>query len=205
MSADSLTPNTRYKVGRVLSEYELDSLHEELADRWRGDGHEAQSLRELAEDINVALLRHAMTAAGLDPLDGEVENAYRLLRDDDVSAGERTQQRNRLEREGVHVEALEGDFVTHQAVHTYLTEALDVTKQVDGSDDPVETHDQRINRLRSRTAAVTRNSIETLSNQGELTVGDHDVMVDVRVYCHDCGSQYSIAELLDNGGCACPR
>jgi hypothetical protein len=196
-------PNRRYKVGRVLAEYGLADLHESLPGLWLGDGGGEMSLRELADHINVALLRRAMEEAGVDPLEGEAENAYRLLTDDDVSVGVSTQQRNRLERQGVDVRPLEDDFVTHQAVHTYLTGVLDVSKDRDDGTDPVEKHEQRIQRLRSRTEAVAENSLSELDRAGNLALGEHNVVVDLQVYCRDCGSQYDISTLFRQGGCDC--
>jgi len=203
MSANVSGPNRRYKVGRVLAEYDLLDLHAELPDQWLGEEREAVSLRELADHINVAILERAMEEAGADPLEGEAENAYRLLTDDEVSVGVSTQQRNRLEREGVDVEALEDDFVTHQAVHTYLTEVLDVSKGRGDDTDPVEKHEQRVQRLRARTEAVTENSLSELTNAGDLTLGEHNVVVDLQVYCRDCGSQFDVATLFRQGGCDC--
>jgi hypothetical protein len=203
MSENVSGPNRRYKVGRVLSEYDLLDLHEELPDRWLGEREEAMSLRELADHLNVAILERAMEEAGTDPLEGEAENAYRLLTDDEVSVGVSTQQRNRLEREGVDVGALEDDFVTHQAVHTYLTEALDVSKGRGDDTDPVEKHEQRVQRLQARTEAVTENSLSELTNAGDLTLGEHNVVVDLQVYCRDCGSQFDVATLFRQGGCDC--
>ncbi|MFB6297730.1 MAG: rod-determining factor RdfA [Salinirussus sp.] len=198
-------PNTRYKVGRVVSEYDLERFHDELPERWLGEAESGEpvSLRTLADHLNTAILRRAMERAGANPLEGEAENAYRLLTDDDVSAGVRTQQRNRLEREGVDVDRLESDFVTHQAVHTYLTEALGVSKDRNDGSDPAEKHEQRIQRLRSRTEAVTDNSLGELREAGTLELGSYNVVVDIQVYCQDCGTQYEVSQLFRDGGCDC--
>ncbi len=196
-------PDTHYKVGKILSEYDLLELHDQLPDLWLGESTESTSLRDLADRINVAVLRQAMEAAGADPLEGEAENAYRLLTGDDVSAGVRTQQRNRLQRTGVDVDQLESDFVTHQAVYTYLTTALDISKEQADDTDPLEKHEQRIQRLRSRTVAVTENSLDDLSAAGDLTLGSFDTIVDIRVYCQDCQTQFDLTDLLEAGGCNC--
>jgi len=196
-------PNKRYKVGRVLSEYDLLDLHTELPDMWLGESGEARSLRDLAETLNVALTRRAMERAGDDPLEGEAETAHRLLTDDSVSAGVRTQQRNRLERLGVDVDRLEKDFVTHQAVYTYLTEELDVSKDRSTDTDPVGKHEERIQRLRSRTAAVAEHSLTELTEREELSLGQFDIVIDLSVYCRDCGTQAELSELLQRGGCDC--
>ncbi len=203
MAENERAPNRRYKIGRVLAEYDLLDLHASLPERWLGENGEAMSLRGLADHINVAVLQQAMEGAGVDPLEGEAENAYRLLTDDEVSVGVRTQQRNRLEREGVDVDALEDDFVTHQAVHTYLREVLDVSKERGDDADPVEKHEQRVQRLRSRTEAVTENSLSELRSAGDLTLGEHNVVVDLQVFCRDCGSQFDVADLFRRGGCDC--
>lgn len=203
MSEQDDEVETTYKVGRVLSDYGLLGLHSELPALWLGESGDATSLRALAERINIALLEQAMEEAGMDPLEGEAENAYRLLTSDDVSVGVQTQQRNRLEREGIDVEQLESDFVTHQAVYTYLTKGLGVSKEESDDTDPVEKHEERIQRLRSRTAAVMENSLEELQNGGDLSLGSFDTTVDLRVYCQDCETQYELSTLLEAGSCNC--
>lgn len=202
MAESAPDPDTRYKVGRVLSEYDLLDLHEELPRRWLGESGEATSLRDLADLINVALLTRAMEEAGEEPLDGEAENAYRLLTGDDVSAGVRTQQRNRLTRAGIDIDALEDDFVTHQAVYTYFTKGLGLSKETEKRD-PLEKHEERIQRLRSRTTAVVENSLSELGENDHIDGGPFDVIVDVRVYCEECNTQVELSELLASGGCEC--
>lgn len=203
MASGFQTPNRRYKVGRVLDEYGLLELHEELGELWCGTAEESLSLRDLAEKINVALVRRTLEEAGDEPLDGEAENVYRLLTDDEVSAGVRTQQRNQLERDGVDVEQLERDFVTHQSVYTYLTEALGISKPDESDQVAVEKYEQRIQRLRSRTEAVTESSLTALEKSDQLSLGSFDVTVDLRVFCEDCGTQYKLSELLREGACDC--
>jgi hypothetical protein len=196
--------NKQYKTGRVLDEYDLEEFHSRLPDLWLGTDGEAHSLRELADKINIAILRRAKERVGAQPLDGEVENVYRLLTEDDVSAGVRSQQRNRLKREGINVDRLEQNFVTHQAVHTYLTQVLEVSKDQREETNPLEKHTQRIQRLQSRTEAVTDNSIEELKDKDILSLGDYNTTLQIQVFCRECGSQYDIASLFDNGGCECP-
>jgi hypothetical protein len=194
--------NTRYKVGRVLSEYDLPGLHNSLPDLWRGDSADSMSLRELADHINVAILKRSLEQNGETPLEGEPENAYRLLTDPEVSAGMRAQQRNRLARVGIDVDRIEQNFVTHQAVHTYLTEALNVSKETEPSD-PVEKNRNRIARLRGRTGAVVENALSELQNTGDIEIGAPDVFVDIKVYCSECETQVQLSKLLAAGGCEC--
>lgn len=191
------------KVRRLIGEYGLDGEGERLESYWTTDGEDRRSLRELADYFNRRLLRATMESAGMNPLDGEVENTYRLLTDDDVSRGMQTQARQTLEREGVDVEALRSDFVSHQAIHTYLTKYRDASRQEQTDVDRVEKGLETIQRLRSRTSAVSENIVENLSGTDRIDLGDFEVLVDVRVFCRDCGTQYDVQELLDRGGCDC--
>jgi hypothetical protein len=120
-----------------------------------------------------------------------------------VSAGVRTQQRRRLERLGIDVDTLESEFVSHQAVHTYLTEGLGLSTSSPDEGDRVERTERRLNKLRGRTAAVAESSLADLAAADALTVGDLECSVDLRVFCTDCNRGYELTALLDRGGCAC--
>lgn len=196
---DGSTP--RYKIIRVSEKYDLDALGDDLAQRWTGEGVERASLRTLADETNKRLLRAAMSDAGLDPLPGEVANAYRLLTADDVSQGVRTDTRRRLKRGGVDVDTLEQDFVTYQAVRTYLVEGRGITH--DGDTAPVESARTAITRLQNRTTAVTEQKIEQLQSTKAIHPGETRVLLDLRVFCEDCGTQYDVATFLEQGGCDC--
>lgn len=198
----------RYKVGRVLDRYGIPDVGDELVRRWRGDGVDRQSLRDLAAYTNERLVAAAMAEAGGDPLDGEAANVHRLLVDDDVSEGVRTQARRRLERRGVDVDRLESDFVSYQAVRTYLKEGRDVEAPGAGGDpdpapDPVDSAADQLTRLMDRTTAVARERIDRLLAAGEVEAGDPQVLLDLRVFCEECGRQYDVVEFLDAGGCDC--
>lgn len=209
MSEDSegaATPQvTNSKVGRLIDEYDLASLEGELIERWTAPKSERSSLRELADVFNQRLLVAVLEEASVETIEGEVENTYRLLTDDDVTTGVRTEVRNRLEREGVDVDRLEREFVSHQAVHTYLTKFRDVSHEREelSPDERREKELETIRRLQSRTVAVTENSVERLQEAEQLAVGEADVFVDIRVFCRECGTDYSIDELLREGSCEC--
>ena len=126
--ADEPDP-TRSKVGRLIDRYGTAGLGQELEDRWLGRGYEEQSLRSLAEWFNQRLLGRRLAEAGHDPLDGEVANLYRLLSGEDVTAGSRVDAEATLEEYGVDTGTLRREFVSHQAIHTYLTEFRDASKE----------------------------------------------------------------------------
>lgn len=193
------------KVGRVRDVYGLEGLDEALVAHWRGDGREELSLRDLESYANRRMMRAAMTGAGMDPIDGEVENVYELLVGDRATEGTRTEVRNRLERHGVDVASLREDFVSHQTIHTHLRECLDVSK-TPTDPDPAERRQRvadTVFALQNRTEAVTRGSLESLQNTDAVALEGFDVLVDVSVTCDSCGRVYDIGKLLDGGGCVC--
>jgi hypothetical protein len=202
MSNPESTPGPRGKVERVIDTYDLKGLGDELERRWTGVGGERESLRQLADRFNRAVLRAALDRAGSSPLDGEVENTYRLLRDDDVSPGMRTEVRRQLERDGVDLDQVESDFVSHQAVHTYLREHRGAELESE-EHSRVEKEARTIRRLQGRISVVTESGLDRLVKAEDITLGDFEVLVDVQVYCADCGAQYEAVELIERGGCDC--
>lgn len=192
------------KVERLIATYDLDDVADKLERYWTGDGVERRSLRDLAELFNRRVLRSAMVAAGLDPFDGEAANTYRLLTADDVSRGERTDVKRRLEREGIDVDQLRADFVSHQAIHTYLRRVRGAALDED-DDEPVETAIGVIQRLTARSQAVSASTVEGLVDKGEVTLGDHTITAQVQVTCQDCNAQYDLVQFLRRGRCECPQ
>jgi len=200
MSPGSSGP--RSKVARLIESYELAPLGAELETAWLGEAGERESLRDLADRFNRALLLAAIRDAGMDVVDGETENYYRLLTDEDVSAGRRVEARNRLEGAGIDVDDLQASFVTYQAIRHYLTEVRGASYEAEQSEG-VERERSVIDRLQSRVERVVRDTVYRLSNAGRPAVGDYRVFVSVDVLCQDCGGQYTVGTLLDRGHCDC--
>ena len=199
MSSES-TSNS--KLRRVLKEYDLEELGEEIEAYWLDDTDSRYSLRELATYVNQQVLRTAMDEAGMNSLEGEVENTYRLLSDDDVSTGTQTQAQRRLSREGVDVDQLKSDFVSRQAVHTYLTKDRGVSYSP-SEGDPLEREAENIQRLKRRMTTITESKIAQLRNSDRLAIGEFETFIDVRVLCEECGTQYQVSDLLTQGKCEC--
>lgn len=191
------------KIERVVERYDLTGLETELAVRWTAPPAERESLRDLAAYVNERILAAALAEAGVDVLPGEVENYLRLLRDDDVSAGRRTEARSSLEQAGVYVERVETDFVSHQAVHTYLTERAGVEFEGATTAERLERTRDAIARLEGRVQTVAERNIEQLAAADHLAVGDVSVLSSLDVVCGDCGERYDFDALLERGGCAC--
>jgi hypothetical protein len=190
------------KIDRAAANYDLSDEAERLGEYWTRDD-ERYSLRELAVYFNQQLLRAAMKRAGLNPLDGEVDNTYRLLTDEDVSPGMRTQARNRLQKQNIDVDQLQSDFVSYGTVRRHLKGCLGVERESPEVDDPAETGAQRIAALQNRTVAVTENTLSQLASVGELAAGDIDVFVDITVSCSECGVHASVREYIEGNGCDC--
>lgn len=186
------------KVDRVAEKRGLSDLDERLRERW-ADG---DSLRDLERVCNEAILRSAMRAAGMDTLDGEAANLYRLLTDDDVGPGKRIDAKSRLQRNGLDPETLTGDFVSYQTVRTHLNDCLGVATNRDRSLS-VDGARNTVLKLVSRTESVATQTIERLTRQGTVTVGKPSVTVSLRVACSACGEEYTFGSLLERGGCAC--
>jgi hypothetical protein len=190
------------KVGRVIEEYELDGLGGELEQRWTAEGEERTSLRDLATDFNERVLEAAMTRHGRQPAPEAVETTYRLLTDDDANPSSRTRTERDLERDGIDVESIKRDFVSHQAIHTYLTEHREATAP-ESDTDAIASAESAIDRLQSRTAAVTRTTVDRLMGTDDFAESDVEVLVSVEVFCNDCGRSHTVGEYIDAGGCDC--
>jgi hypothetical protein len=202
--APSVDDGQMTKVERLIEQYDLgEAFGGRLEAAWLGEGVERQSLRDLANMVNCELLTATMEEAGMPVLDGEVQNIYRLLTDNEVSSGMRTDARRRLDRNGVDVESLEQDFVSYQAVRTYLKDVRGAQYDDSSDGDRAKTVAESVRRLRSRTVSVAEKNLKQLRNTDHITLGDSHVFVDITVLCQDCSSQYSYDELLERNGCDC--
>jgi len=190
------------KVIRLLEEYELDGFGDELERRWTAT-EDRYSLRQLARLFNEQLLEAALRQEDSQPLDGEAENLYRLLTADEVSSADRTRARRQLERAGVDSEQLEQDFVTYQAIRTYLKSHRNAEYTPDETD-PLERETTNLQQLRGRTVSVTEGKLRQLADSDALKLGEFRTIVDIQVVCEDCNTQYDAVELLERGGCDCP-
>jgi hypothetical protein len=194
----------RSKVARLIDKYSLVGTGDELERKWTR-GHDRMSLRELADEFNKQLLQSAVEGDEMEPLDGEIDNFYRLLTDDDVTSGVRQQARSQLERRGVDIDQLEQDFVSYQSIRTYLKKYRDASAPKPDKSPEEQRQKKRdtIQRLVSRVKNVTEQSLTELANAGHLTIGEFNVVVTVRVHCTDCSSQRSVSDLIRDGHCDC--
>lgn len=200
---DSSDDRPSSKVARLLADHDLEGFGDELEARWTGEGAERMSLRDLADLFNRRLVESVLREAELSTLERDVEETYEALVGDDVSPGVQTDTRTRLRRNGVDVEELESEFVTYQAIRSYLQSWRDVEYQEQSDAEKLKKDRETIERLSNRTLSVTEDRLEKLRETERLDLAEFSVFLDLRVLCQGCGTQYDVSELLDRGGCGC--
>lgn len=192
------------KVARLIDKYELDGVGDELEHRWTR-AENRSSLRDLATYFNQQLLRTALEDEDEDPIKGEVQNLYDLLTGDETTSGVREEARQRLKDRGVEVANLESDFVSYQSIRTYLKKyrGAELSNDRPSLQTKIEQDRKTIQRVISRLASVTEQTLWGLENKEGFTLGDFDILVTVRVHCSNCNTQKPIIEILDDRGCEC--
>lgn len=190
------------KIDRIIDKYDLDGIRDELRVRWTSEENR-DSLRDLEAYFNQRVLSAAVETVGTIPLDGEIENLYRLLTEDDVQESNKTHARRRLEREGVDVDGVCSDFVSHQTVYRYLTNHLEVeSPEEEGAAD--ENYVERVRALQNRTKVVTKDVVKRLQDDSDVDESDLDVLVDVKIRCPECGQYHRIEHFTEETECNTP-
>lgn len=189
------------KVARAIDRYGLDGLGAELEAAWTAPEPDRSSLRDLADLVNRRIVESALARAGDRPLQGEVETVTRALAGEAAGATERDVS-TRLESLDIDASDLAGDLVSYQAVRTYLTGVRGAEYEAPERVPTAASRD-RIRGLQGRLRAVAAGELAALADRGEIALGDSRVLVQVQVYCEDCGRQFDVDELLERGGCDC--
>lgn len=192
------------KVGTVADRYGLDDISTRLGVLWTTDGDERYSLRELADHFNQRVVESAMSDADMNPLEGEVENVYRLLTDEESSPGHRVQAEHRLKFEGVSVADVRDDFVAHQTVYRHLKNCLEAEYERETGAARVERDVERIEAFRNRVRLVVDETVQRLCAAGLFSMTAPSAYVEIRILCEKCGARYSPRELLERDHCDCP-
>jgi hypothetical protein len=194
------------KIEQLLDEWDMEGVGDQMEAYWLGTGEKQYSLRKLADWFNERLLEQALEDNDESYVEGEVENMYRLLTSDDVSRGVQAEVETRLEQAGIDIDHLEKSFVSHQSVYTYLTKVRGVSSSDETTDESqIEKTNTAIQRLVNRTNAVVEKNLNSLRNTDRISLGEFSILVDINVFCHECGTQYGVQELLSQRGCDCNR
>lgn len=207
---DAMTDTSQYscdcKIGQTMEKYGLDGLSNELVYKRNEKG---ASLRDLAEFINKRVLRTRLQQdvqlsddlLSVLPGDDFVDTVYTTLTGDDVPSDKRARLRTRLSQQGLDLEELQDDWVTHPTVNKHLNECLNIETSKTATislKDGIST----IEWARTRAVGVTEQTINRLQSANRLS-HDYEVSVQIRVSCSDCGQTYRHDELIQQGGCNC--
>jgi len=187
------------KVERVTERYDLHEADERLLRRRE---NEDASLRELETHLNRRLLKREMFEQGMSPLDGEVENYYRLLTDDTVMTTARREARRKLEEAGIDVDGVKADFVSYQTVRKHLNECLDTDTSEEYTPQP-DNDLRNIEKIQQRLQNVVEKSVRRLTEHDVIQIGSPEANVSVKVTCGDCGRTYAIGTLFQRRKCRC--
>jgi rubrerythrin len=172
-------------------------------------GHQYQnndlSLRQVAKWFNIEVLKTRLESSGMNLLDGEADNFYRLLTDEEVSQGNNIQMRNKLEKHGINPDELVSQFVSYQTINRHLKNCLNLStkKENKSNKNRVETARHRLQALENRNEQVVKKTLEELDNTEKFTLTQPEVIINISVVCSKCGTHSQLDELLNNEGCNC--
>ena len=201
MTASENDGGHRTKVAKLIEKYDLEGDGDELERLWTASGDERRSLRELATMFNKRILRSTIEDAAITSLSIDLDDVYRQLRGEKGTSADQTRVRRRLEREGVDVETLQSEFVSYQAIRSFLKEERGAEYNPD--QDLIERDTETIQQLRNRTMLVTETKLDGLVTNDEIELGPYEITVDINVYCDDCGRQFDVIDILEQEGCNC--
>lgn len=182
------------KVCRVLDERGLNDYDERLVEQWHGDEKSRKGYRQLARWLNVTLLRREMDVVGLSTLGNEAESKYDRLVAEDSNAVELERV---LEREGIDVDRLRGDFVAYGVIRKHLKKCLGVEYQKPESS---EWEQEAIDIASEHAKSRISDAVSSLQSKGEIAAGrDIDVAVTVELECPECRSKVPLQRAMRRG------
>lgn len=185
------------KICSIINKYALEELNQQLCDRHAS----GDSLRGLADFVNKRILKAAIDQADA-YLVAETDSIYKIFTDDDISSGRRTEMESKLENEGVDVETVRDDFVSHQTVKKHLNQELNVDTSRKTDFDQTDAR-SRIEWSKSRHEAVIENTLSQLQAVDEIPDTDFMVFSSVHVTCEECDDTFTVHGFIENGGCDC--
>lgn len=181
------------KVCRVLDERGMERYEDQLIDQWQADGPERKGYRQLADWLNVTMLRREMDRSGLSTLGQEAESKYERLRSADGSVAEEVAAG--LSGAGIDVDRLQNDFVSYGVVRTHLQECLDLEYTAESGDWETST----IEMARDYATKKVSEAVRSLSNKGELEGGELEVDVSVAIECETCHAAVPVDRAVRRG------
>jgi hypothetical protein len=181
------------KVCRVLDERGMERYEDQLVDQWQAESPERKGYRQLAEWLNITVLRREMDRAGLSTLGQEAASKYERLRSADESVAEEVAAG--LSSAGIEVERLRDDFVSYGVVRTHLQDCLDLEYTAESGDWEAET----IEMARDYATKKVSEAVRSLSNKGGLEGGELEVDVSVAIECGTCHASVPVDRAVRRG------
>jgi hypothetical protein len=181
------------KVCRVLTERDMEQYEGQLVDQWQADTPERKGYRQLAEWLNVTMLRREMDRAGLSTLGEEAQSKYDRLTASDQSVAEEVA--TDLSGAGIDVDGLQSDFVSYGVVRTHLQDCLDLEYTAEAGDWEAES----IEMARDYATKKVTEAVRSLHNKGDLEGSDIRVDVDVELECESCHAAIPVDRALRRG------
>ena len=182
------------KVCRVLAEHGLTDREDDLLEQWRADPGRRKGYRQLAEWLNVTLLRREMDRAGVSTLGDEAASKYERLTEGETAVA--AEVRNDLEAAGVDMDRLEGDFVSYGVVRTHLKDCLGAERE----HEPTDWEGESVRIATERATEKVREAVRSRANKGELAAcGDLSVSVRAEVECENCHARVPVERAIRRG------
>ncbi|WP_135662704.1 rod-determining factor RdfA [Halorhabdus rudnickae] len=185
------------KIARVADDYNISEIDAKLIKR----REQGDSLRDLATYLNKQILSESLNT-GTREVVGDADSIYKVLRGNDVSRSRQVELRSKLDRNGIDIEAVERDFVSHQTVRNHLHDckAIDTGRK---STVDVDDAQKTIEWAQARSEGVIEQTLKRLRNAGNVADTPTEVTLSVRVGCSACGRTHRIEDYLEQGGCNC--
>jgi hypothetical protein len=177
-----------------IEDYDFEEL-------WTGS--ESMSLRDIADQFNIKIVKGALANAG-EPEDEQPQYLYRVLTGEIGTEETRTVQERRLQKKGIDTEELKDDFVSYSAVRRYLTEYLGAYKDTSPSkSEAIDNLRSAANKLESRCRNVILDHVTRLDERGIFSITDPALIIDFKLYCQECGKELRLAEFIKQRECDC--
>jgi hypothetical protein len=181
------------KVCRVLGDRDMEQYEGQVVDQWQADAPERKGYRQLAEWLNVTMLRREMDRAGLSTLGEEAQSKYDRLTAADTSVAEEVA--TGLSAAGIDVDSLQDDFVSYGVVRTHLQDCLDLEYTAEAGDWEAEA----IEMARGYATKKVTGAVRSLRNKGNLEGGDIGINVDVKLECESCHAAIPVDRAVRRG------
>lgn len=189
------------KIERISEKYGIDDLGHELEERWLASGDDHMSLRELADYVNVKILKSTVNNEW--PRPQEFSHIYSVLTSNDISPEKFEELRKNLTMLGIDVDDIKADFVSHQAVHSYLRNYRNV--EYEREQRSIEEDLETVHRIRSQLINITGSIIKKHRLKNDFNGDTYDINVDIQIHCKECDYSSSVEQYLENKGCECQQ